>query len=203
MNMTDLSALEPPPELLARVRAADPVKEIHSHAVEVDLTWWNEALSSHRLAGGPVCGDRGGEEVDSGRATMTRGNLFQLSAAAVESEEGAQRLLWHALAWGSGLKVRKNLQRMEAVSHLPGGGEALVEAAALARAKPVDAYERLRPRGVNLVAHLGPAFFTKFLYFAGGKAPENPSLILDSVVARALKRRGWSSPGSHGWPAET
>ena len=46
MNMTDLSALEPPPELLAWVRAADPVKEIHSHAVEVDLTWWNEALKA-------------------------------------------------------------------------------------------------------------------------------------------------------------
>lgn len=203
MTATDLSVLEPPPELLAWLRAADPVEEIFNHRVTVDLSWWNEALRSHALAGGPICGYRDGKEVSSGRATITRADLFRQSAAARETKEGAQRLLWHSLAWGSGLKVRKNLQRMETFSHLPGGGEALVEAAVLAGANPLDAYERLRPRGVNLVTHLGPAFFTKFLYFAGGREPENQSLILDSVVAQALKRRGWSSLRSAGWPAPT
>nr|AIU93530.1 hypothetical protein LRS1606.96 [Rhodococcus sp. NS1] len=54
------------------------------------------------------------------------------------------------------------------------------------------------------IAHLGPALFTKYLYFAGAAAPDHPSLILDSCVAVALVDIGWISLHPEtGWPAET
>jgi ABC-type transport system substrate-binding protein len=54
------------------------------------------------------------------------------------------------------------------------------------------------------IAHLGPALFTKYLYFAGAGAPDHPSLILDSRVAVALVDIRWTSLRPEtGWPAET
>lgn len=48
------------------------------------------------------------------------------------------------------------------------------------------AYRRLR----SAIAGLGPAFFTKFLYFVGGAVPDVPGprpLILDRRIARVLR----------------
>jgi hypothetical protein len=63
----------------------------------------------------------------------------------------------------------------------------------------------LRPGGRNEIRSLGPSFFTKFLYFAGGGSPDHPCLILDRVVATALRDHcGWTSLHPTGpWPAET
>lgn len=56
-------------------------------------------------------------------------------------------------------------------------------------------------RTVVLLGQLGPAFFTKYLYFAGGGEPHHPCTILDVNVARALQDTcGWSSlPITGGW----
>jgi hypothetical protein len=49
-----------------------------------------------------------------------------------------------------------------------------------------------------------PAFFTKYLYFAGAGDPRHPCVILDSRVAAALVRIGWTSLHTKGgWPAIT
>ncbi|WP_120285293.1 hypothetical protein [Rhodococcus rhodochrous] len=67
-----------------------------------------------------------------------------------------------------------------------------------------SAYDTLYPRGAPAIAHLGPAFFTKYLYFSGAGAPDHPSLILDSRVAATLVDIGWTSLHPEtGWPAET
>lgn len=77
-------------------------------------------------------------------------------------------------------------------------------------------FTRLRPdptchlsvqqsRSRSTVAWLGPAFFSKYLFFAGGGAAGHPSLILDARVASALRYRcRWESlhPGGP-WLAVT
>ncbi|WP_073734810.1 8-oxoguanine DNA glycosylase OGG fold protein [Streptomyces sp. CB02488] len=70
----------------------------------------------------------------------------------------------------------------------PGPVEAvLAEAIALlATDGAVAGYRRLS----GAIAGLGPAFFTKFLYFAGGAVPDAPGprpLILDQRIARVLR----------------
>ncbi|MDR7170513.1 hypothetical protein J2W56_004264 [Nocardia kruczakiae] len=54
----------------------------------------------------------------------------------------------------------------------------------------------------NAIEFLGPAFFTKYLYFAGGGDPDHPCCILDTRVATTLHRAGWSSlPTKGSWLA--
>jgi hypothetical protein len=43
-----------------------------------------------------------------------------------------------------------------------------------------------------VIPALGPAFFTKFLYFAGVGEGSTPCLILDARVAASLYEAGWT-----------
>jgi len=206
MAPTDLSTVEPPEACLAWVKSAHPREVILDHPVTVNLTWWNDALHERGLPGGPVVGrDSTGQRVDHGRAVITRGDIFALAAASSGSPTDTLALLWHTLAWGAGGKVRQILNRMDSVSRDRSvAALALRTAAQLSHRDPESAYDTLYPRGTPAIAHLGPAFFTKYLYFAGAGAPDHPSLILDSRVAATLVDIGWTSlhPES-GWPAVT
>ena len=108
----------------------------------------------------------------------------------------------HALAWGSGPFLRLNRQRIRALGTLwnergrPGIG-ALRHSLRLAAEDPMAAYASMCPGGAARLMHLGPAFFTKVLYFAGAGATDHPSPILDRNVATALNKRcGWASLGT-------
>jgi hypothetical protein len=90
------------------------------------------------------------------------------------------------------------------------GGDAvvqgLIEAAALSRSDALLAYRAVCPSTHrSLVKYMGPAFATKFLYFAGGGRADHGCLILDSVVANALRSKcGWTSLSTKGgWPEAT
>lgn len=206
MAPTDLSTVEVPQTCLAWSKAAHPREVILGHAITVNLTWWNDALHERDLPGGPVVGhDSTGQRVDRGRAVITRGDIFALAAASSGSPTDTLTLLWHTLAWGAGGKVRQVLNRMDSVARdRSAAALALRTAAQLSHRDPERAYDTLYPRGTPAIAHLGPAFFTKYLYFAGAGAPDHPSLILDSRVAAALVDIGWTSLHPEGgWPAET
>jgi hypothetical protein len=123
----------------------------------------------------------------------------------LDSEEELLRFLWRILAWGSGMKLRHNRKRIRAVADgLPSATAALRQALQAAREDPGQAYEALRPGGRNAIAHLGPAFSAKVLYFVGGGALDHPCAILDSRVADTLRSTcQWDSLGSGEWPAST
>jgi hypothetical protein len=71
---------------------------------------------------------------------------------------------------------------------------------ALSRTEPRAAYGLLYPNNHTAIPELGPAFFTKYLYFAGGGAAGHPCCILDENVALALhKTCGWRSLPSKNW----
>lgn len=206
MAPTDLSALAPPARCRDWLLTADPRAQIVDHAITVDLTWWNRSLRARGLPGGPVVGtDEAGRVVDHGLARITRGDLFTLAAAQDDSPAAALTLLWHVLAWGAGRKVRLVHQRMDAIAgDRSSAALGLRTAAALSHTDPQAAYATLYPHGSPLIAYLGPAFLTKYLYFAGRGRPEHPCLILDSRVAGVLVAAGWESLHPQGgWPPAT
>jgi hypothetical protein len=70
----------------------------------------------------------------------------------------------------------------------------------------VAAYGSMMPGQGNYLKFMGPAYFTKHLYFTGygTRVPGAKPLILDSRVARALSRRsGFEGIQTYGWSADT
>ncbi|MFX4292786.1 hypothetical protein [Streptomyces bohaiensis] len=123
-------------------------------------------------------GDRG----EAGRREVSRAEVVAVAREAASHGDWRAALV-AAHVWGYG-GTGFGRFRTERVLAQPGVGEALEKAVASLRTGDVaDAYEVLEP-----VRHYGPAFFTKFLYFAGAAvaAPERP-LILDSVLAAAAR----------------
>jgi len=125
---------------------------------------------------------------DGGPGRLTRGGLFALGSA-VETVDDLLSFLWHVLAWGSGTSRRSNRRRIE---------NCRTDAALLRRAfdavragDPEEAYGTLIRRGGAMIPQFGPAFFTKFLYFASEGAALR-CLILDARVARGLYKAGWN-----------
>ncbi|MEE3851929.1 hypothetical protein VZC37_16425 [Gordonia sp. LSe1-13] len=188
MSVTDLSTVQLPAAARAWVASADPATAIVEHRVTVARQWWVTELAAHGF-GDAILSD-----------SLTRGDVFSLAGHALKSPEAALVLLWNALAWGSGTKNRNNRTRVTSIAADPhAAGELLQEAMRLSRTDPESAYEMLYPRNVPAIRGLGPAFFTKVLYFAGGGAPDHPCLILDERVARSLRAAGWQSLPIKNW----
>jgi hypothetical protein len=102
--------------------------------------------------------------------------------------------------WGDGCESSPE-------NSLEGVGERLVAATNLLHAsEPVAAYESLLARQPNHIKYLGPAFFTKYLYYAAGHptAVIPQPLILDRFVARSVNRSfdGWALR-DNGWSGAT
>ncbi|MFI1187005.1 hypothetical protein [Streptomyces californicus] len=197
MALTDLSHLRMPRAYREALRLPRS-ERIDGHAVPVATAWWNAEVVAARLPGGPVIGP--------GVSQLSRGDLFaDADSLDPGSDEDVLRFLWRVLAWGSGKKLRLDRRRIHAVAgDVPGAVAALRRAVEAARESPERAYEALRPGNRNAIAHLGPAFSTKVLYFAGRGALGHPCAILDSQVAATLKNAcGWDSLGRGGWPTGT
>jgi hypothetical protein len=171
---------------LADVRVSD---WIDNHAVDVGRPWWTRTLSEY-----------GFDDTLTGE-TILRADIFALAGPALDSPDAALTLLWNALAWGSGDKRRNNKARIASAAADPHAtGELLARAAQLSRTEPLAAYELLYPQNKTAISDLGPAFFTKYLYFAGGGAANHPCAILDENVALALNKAcGWRSLPPEKW----
>jgi hypothetical protein len=182
------------PEWLAADVRATPAADVVGHEVMVNRAWWEKRLGDTPFAD---------EVFESPGERLTREQLFALGERAGQSPQDARRLLWATLAWGTGRRHRNNGARVTAVNRDGDAlGELLSRAAEVGRADAAAAYRLLRPQR-NVVSFLGPPFFTKFLYFAGGGSAGHPCLILDSLVAKTLRREcGWTElTGWYSWSA--
>lgn len=163
-------------------------------ARSVGPDWWKDHLRAQRLNHtvrtfpSPL-GER-----------LTRANLFELGRTVTRLDSTDDQVLvflWHVLAWGTGPGQRGNIRRIQSFAHAEDrirNTELLREAARLARfGDPAAAYRALIRRGGGQIPGLGPAFFTKYLYFASEGTEGTRALILDARVAGALARAGWSS----------
>jgi hypothetical protein len=157
---------------------------------------------------------QGDDDVDARRA-VTRDDLFALAARGISTLSEAVNFYTAVCAWGTGWSARRVGRVIRPLRDQLAPGrllEGLAAAAArgVGKGNPVEVYRQFSPGGHWQIKYLGPAFFTKLMYFAAG-APVSPGaassttdssalkhpLILDSRVARAL---GWSR--KWGWSAE-
>lgn len=126
---------------------------------------------------------------------VSRAHLFELAEEAPFSAEASLNLLWNSLAWQTG---PEDLPRIAAELDPGPHTSALMEAAALAGSDPTGAFRALNS-GKRTIPGLGPELFTAYLYFAGGGAPEHPSLIFTDTIAGTLQEFDWEfSPGRAG-----
>ena len=175
-------------------------------AEELALPWWERELPAHGFAQATVTTNPN----RNGSTRLTRGELFAMAPASSGSDEDVATFLFHVLAWGSGTSHRQNRKRTASIADASEGAtriNLLREAAAEVRRGGPEAarlaYSSLIRRGGGVIPGLGPAFFTKFLYFAGAGKPTNPCLILDARVSKSLHGAGWDTLPRHrtksGW----
>ncbi|MFJ1582222.1 hypothetical protein ACIOC1_02780 [Streptomyces sp. NPDC088197] len=134
---------------------------------------------------------------------VDRRTVFRVAESA-DSVEGRRHLLVASLVWGSGTKAL-TVDRRARIFADPAAAadiDARLTAAlgTLRTHGPVEAYRALKSG--QRIRFLGPAFFTKVLYFAGHDGGADPRpLILDSVVSRALRKAGLVDGGwpNNGW----
>ncbi|WSM11023.1 hypothetical protein OHB49_02530 [Streptomyces sp. NBC_01717] len=127
--------------------------------------------------------------------------MFRIASQA-DTAEGRRHLLVAALVWGTGTKAQSVNRRARIFEHSsPADIDARLD----------EALNVLRERGAadgywafnndQRIPHLGPAFFTKVLYFAGHNNSASSAVyrpvILDSVVSRALKA---TDAANANWP---
>ncbi len=138
-----------------------------------------------------------------GVALLTRGDLFEMGAS-LSSDQEVLNFVWHVLAWGSGTNQRNNDARVESLKGDPANVALLRHAVDAAKQGDIrEAYSSLVRPGRAAIPSLGPAFFSKILYFASeGVTPR--CLILDARVAQSLYGLGWNmsrgvAPKSFSW----
>lgn len=119
---------------------------------------------------------------------ITRKYLFDL-ADKIGSPKEAVQFYVAVCAWGAGTKALLVGRRVRVLRDNRDAGERLLAGIRLAETSPVGAYRAFRRGGEHSLLHLGPAFFTKVIYFAGWPEQEGiipKPLILDQYVAAAL-----------------
>lgn len=168
----------PPQRLIDRGRAMDRNTFILEHGFtreQLKPDWWQDQGIEIRFP-----------STLGGQAVLTRGDLFAMAASA-DSEAEVLDYVWHVLAWGSDNSRRNNRQRIASCRAKASLLCGAINAAHAGETR--TAYGTLIPTGA--VPYLGPAFFSKILYFASG-AKDPRCLILDTRVARSLYDLGWS-----------
>ncbi|MFC0431859.1 hypothetical protein [Kutzneria buriramensis] len=164
--------------------------KVVNQKIDIRDQWWSAEINRLGLDGTPPASP-----------SLTRAEVWS-------PDDDVFSLLWRALAWGSGPHLRNNKRRLDSIAADPDGARKLLEAAREeARRDPEGAYQLLMPNGRAAIKYLGPAFFTKFLYFAGGGDPLHRCLILDERVATSVcdhcgatwfPIRGWY-PETYAW----
>jgi hypothetical protein len=157
-----------------------------------DVAWWPTELDACPLVGK--------------WPRVDRRTVFSIARKA-DTVEGRRHLLVAALVWGTGTKAQLVHRRAQIFVRT---------SAADIDARLDSALAALRERGAakaywafnndQRIPYLGAAFFTKVLYFAGDESTAGTyqSVILDSVVSRALKCLGTvdASWPENGWTTD-
>lgn len=138
--------------------------------------------------------------LDSQEAVAVSRRDVHRRAERVDTEADALELYLLMAAWGTGTKARA-IARAARPLQEEGVAATLLQAHSAARSEePADCYAQMLRGGSLRIKHLGPAFFTKWIYFAGfeaGSSGRARPLILDARVARTL---GWAT---WGWSASS
>ena|SRR5690625_1570350 len=171
-----------PDAVIDWLRTSSREEIIHQHLISIGAKWWND--QKDQVPGLPLSYSH----ID-GEPQLSRGDVFKLAKLIKTESDGtaALRLLWHVLAWGTGRTQRNNSQRIKAVMEdLETAKQLLAEAAITSRHDALEAFKLFRSGHSNAIGHLGPNFFTKYLYFAGAGNSTHPCIIVDAQVRATL-----------------
>lgn len=129
----------------------------------------------------------------SERQHINRSELFAM-AEQVSSNDDILNLYVSVCAWGTGTQAQRVVRVVKPL-HEDGALDSLQRSFHTARSlNPIEAYRRLKVTGEDRIKGFGPAFFTKWLYFAAYDDPTRTQqlrpLILDKRVTNAL---GWAT----------
>lgn len=131
------------------------------------------------------------------RLKVSRSRLFELGQS-IEPEADAVNFYGAVCAWGADGDAQQVHRSIRPLLE-PGAPERLLEGLRVAAASSADVgYAVFNHSGRAKIKGLGPAYFTKLLYFAAGRPTSSDTrhpLILDRRVALAL---GWKKPDSWG-----
>jgi hypothetical protein len=144
-----------------------------------------------------------------GETRVSRAQVTERVQGEVHGGDPIAALAW-CNAWGygaSGYGVRRH-NDVAAQSSVESGLRRAIQL--IEENEPIEAYYALNNRSEAHVRGLGPAFFTKFLYFVhrgrhGSEPSSNPDhpvpLILDAIVARQMRVLGipGAPRGNAGW----
>jgi hypothetical protein len=197
VTANDLSSLALPGWALPSQSRAEAVA---GQEIRFSAASWSGAIEALSLPGRPPTASG-----SNGVSTMTRSDVWGCAESLGSDPDAVFTLLWHALAWGTGTRMFRIGRRLGGIAaDVAAARNSLTKAAGLSRTDPGGAYDLLLRPSPCSIKYLGPAFFTKFLYFAGGGEPDHPCLILDARVAKSLHTIGWTSLNTRGpWPTKT
>lgn len=187
-------------ERIARESEFPTLEQVNSHGFNFYPEHWLSKWDDTRMPAVPSILSEEGRD-DRGRKHLTRHDLFQLGAA-VKTEEDAVNFYVAVCSWGCGTKARDIYRRVRTLPE-PEFGRKLLAGILLAGDPSVSsavAYESFYSNAKNRILGLGPAFFTKVLYFASNPGDDRQlrHLILDRKVAATTN---WP-PRSRWTPAE-
>ncbi|NKG19892.1 hypothetical protein HED64_04095 [Paeniglutamicibacter sp. ANT13_2] len=131
-----------------------------------------------------------------GRKRLTREDLFILGQR-INTAADAIEFYVAVCSWGVGNKARDVYRRVAPLRH-PDAGKRLLRGIKKLQGpggSAIAGYDAFRSTDTAYLTGLGPAFFTKLLYFAAREPTTDHNghpLILDQRIAKAI-----------GWPAKT
>ncbi|WP_445168778.1 8-oxoguanine DNA glycosylase OGG fold protein [Mycolicibacterium sp. Dal123E01] len=167
--------------------------------------WWTKYFTDDLAHFWPPQLDQ--PEPDKGNYRwVSRNEVFTIAAS--DSEHRELHTAVAAYVWGLGKNAYSVGRSVRAFTTNADTVENNLRSAALilARDGAVAAYESMLRGGSAQTKFIGPAYFTKFLFFMGYRNPAVTGLrplILDKRVATALRERGVFGPkaGDGDWPS--
>jgi hypothetical protein len=172
--------------------------KVVTHGFKFRPTWWTPRVPdewSNFLEQQP--------EQGRGYRLITRGDLL-----GTAENHGLPQALLAGYVWGTGSSAflvgrRARVFRDNDEKRVDESLHAVADT--LRRGNTIDAYASLLRGGRCNLKHLGPSFFTKFLYAADAQSGQpNRALILDQFVAVALKAiDGWDISRNGPWDPST
>ncbi|ABK02373.1 hypothetical protein Arth_0976 [Arthrobacter sp. FB24] len=171
----------PMDQILNELRSYDRSEHILNHGFDLGTAWWKiELRKAAWTPSGPLA-----EPTESVR--IDRRRLFGMASEIHTGDIDPVDFTLSVVLWGSGSSRRNNRARIQSIVDVE-GRVALRQALELASTDAEASFAAFRTNGRNAFAYLGPAFFTKLMYFAGAGSKSHDAYIVDHRVLQTLSR---------------
>lgn len=167
--------------VINELRGYNRTEHILNHGFDLATAWWKSELGKVDWApSGPIA-------VPTERVRIDRQRLFQMASEVQTGDVDPVDFTLSVILWGSGSSRRNNRARIQSIVNVE-GRLVLTKALDLATTDAEASFATFRPNRRNALAYVGPAFFTKLMYFVGAGNQSHNAYIVDHRVLRTLSR---------------